>query len=489
MNWKRINLRFASNFQKLNNTKTMNLLKVTAIATLVFSTLTFTNISTNAETGIKTVYHVYINQQYIGTVSDKEIIEKLANEKINNAQNQFENDQINIENEITYIPEQVFRPQTNDDEAVQKASELFTVKSDATAIVIDGKPTAYVRDEQEANEVIENIKLHYVSKKDLAAIQEQKELQQPLPPLKKKQSRILDVNLDEKVSIQKDEVAPNQILSVDQAVDYLLKGTLKEKKYTVKDGDVLGQIAIDHHLKQKQILEMNPGIKEDSLKIGQELKVTAYVPLVHVIVQRETYKVEKVPYKKEIIEDKTMFKGDSKVRQKGQNGKSEITYIVTEENGTVTKKDIQKEKVIKKPVKYIVVQGTKVIPSRGSGSLSWPTNGGYVSSRMGYRWGKLHKGIDIARPSDRTIKAADNGVVVEAGWDSGGYGNMIKIDHRNGYVTIYGHLSSINVSVGQTVSKGSSIGIMGDTGDSTGIHLHFELHVNGSLKNPLDYLR
>jgi murein DD-endopeptidase MepM/ murein hydrolase activator NlpD len=100
----------------------------------------------------------------------------------------------------------------------------------------------------------------------------------------------------------------------------------------------------------------------------------------------------------------------------------------------------------------------------------------------------MHKGIDIARPSDRTIKAADNGVVVSAGW-GGGYGNKIVIDHRNGYRTLYGHMSSLKVKVGQTVSKGTAIGIMGATGDATGVHLHFEVYKNGSLVNPLSYLR
>jgi len=485
MDWKRRNLRFTSNFPKLNKTKAKILFKIAAIASLFILTLSFTNIPTNAETDIKTVYHVYINQQYIGTVSDKEIIEKLADEKIHNAQSQYGNDQIDISNDITYIPEQVFRPVSDNNETVQKALDILTVKAEAAGILINGKPIAYVRNEQDANIVIENLKLHYVSKEDLAAIK----TQQPLPPLKKNQSRILDVSLGEKVSIQNEEVDPDKILTVDQAVEYLLKGTLTEKKYTVKDGDVLGQIAEEHNLKQKQLVKMNPGIKKDSLKIGQKLKVTAYDPLVHVIVQTESYKVEKVPYKKEVIQDKSMFKGDTKVKQKGQNGKSAITYVVTEENGNVTKKDVKKEDVIQKPVTNIVVKGIKVVSSRGSGTFAWPTDGGYISSTMGYRWGTLHKGIDIARPSDRTIRAADNGVVVSAGWDNGGYGNMIEIDHRNGYVTIYGHLSSINVSVGQTVSKGASIGIMGATGDATGIHLHFEVHQNGSLKNPVDYIR
>ncbi len=102
------------------------------------------------------------------------------------------------------------------------------------------------------------------------------------------------------------------------------------------------------------------------------------------------------------------------------------------------------------------------------------------------RWGRYHKGIDIARPWDYTIKAADNGVVVSAGW-AGSYGNRIIIDHQNGMRTLYAHLSQINVSVGQTVAAGQKIGVMGSTGNSTGVHLHFEVYKNGVLQNPLSY--
>src|SRR5699024_8191581 len=106
-------------------------------------------------------------------------------------------------------------------------------------------------------------------------------------------------------------------------------------------------------------------------------------------------------------------------------------------------------KVVKEPVKKIVRIGTKVIPSRGTGELIWPADGGYISSYVGTRWGRMHKGIDIARPNSRTIMAADNGVVIEAGY-SGGYGNKIVINHNNGMKTVYAHLSSIGVHVGQT---------------------------------------
>jgi murein DD-endopeptidase MepM/ murein hydrolase activator NlpD len=183
-----------------------------------------------------------------------------------------------------------------------------------------------------------------------------------------------------------------------------------------------------------------------------------------------------------------MNKGDTKVKQEGKDGEKSVTFTSTEVNGSQTEKNVIEEKELKEPVKYIVLKGTKETPSRGSGSFAWPTNGGYISSKQGPRWGKTHKGIDIARPSDKTIKSVDNGVVVSAGWDDGGYGNKVVIDHQNGYKTIYAHLDSISVSAGQTVGRGEKIGIMGTTGQSTGVHLHIEVYKNGSLINPLDVL-
>jgi len=124
------------------------------------------------------------------------------------------------------------------------------------------------------------------------------------------------------------------------------------------------------------------------------------------------------------------------------------------------------------------------------GKFSWPTVGGYISSEMGQRWGRLHGGIDIARTDRSTsppILAAEGGVVVSAGFD-GGFGNKVVIDHGDGLKTVYAHLASISVSSGQSVSRGTQLGIMGTTGSSTGIHLHFEVHQNGQRQNPRNYL-
>jgi murein DD-endopeptidase MepM/ murein hydrolase activator NlpD len=123
---------------------------------------------------------------------------------------------------------------------------------------------------------------------------------------------------------------------------------------------------------------------------------------------------------------------------------------------------------------------------QGSGSLIWPANGS-ISSGFGMRWGRLHAGIDIPLPVGTGIRAADSGSVAIAGW-VGGYGNYICVQHGGSLSTCYGHLSSIGVSVGQSVSQGQVIGSSGNTGNSTGPHLHFETRVNGNPVDPLGYL-
>lgn len=117
----------------------------------------------------------------------------------------------------------------------------------------------------------------------------------------------------------------------------------------------------------------------------------------------------------------------------------------------------------------------------GSGAFIWPA-GNHVLSGNDFWDG--HLAIDIAAGEGAPIYAADSGVVVFAGWSTGGYGNMVMIDHGNGYQTVYGHLSSVKVGCGQSVSAGSIIGFSGSTGNSTGAHLHFEVRYQGGFVSP-----
>jgi murein DD-endopeptidase MepM/ murein hydrolase activator NlpD len=129
--------------------------------------------------------------------------------------------------------------------------------------------------------------------------------------------------------------------------------------------------------------------------------------------------------------------------------------------------------------------GTDTGTVSGAG-LRWPV-GGPVTSEFGYRWGRLHAGIDIGAGTGTPIRAAKAGTVIFAG-TQGGYGNCVIIDHGGGLSTLYGHMSRIGARDGEDVSGGDVIGYVGSTGHSTGPHLHFETRVGGSPQNPRRYL-
>jgi len=118
----------------------------------------------------------------------------------------------------------------------------------------------------------------------------------------------------------------------------------------------------------------------------------------------------------------------------------------------------------------------------------WPAKG-VVTSPYGWRWGRMHKGIDIAAPIGTPVFAAAPGVVVTAGWNSGGYGNLVDVQHADGSLTRYAHNYRIMVQVGQLVAQGQEISEMGTSGYSTGPHCHFEVHPRGhGAVNPIAYL-
>ena len=144
-----------------------------------------------------------------------------------------------------------------------------------------------------------------------------------------------------------------------------------------------------------------------------------------------------------------------------------------------------------------VVPGMPMLPGAGeflpqapaeSNGYVWPTRGTFTSG-YGWRWGRMHRGIDIAGPVGTPVVAAASGVVVRSGWNSGGYGNVVDIRHRDGSMTRYAHNSRLLVREGQQVTQGQSIAQMGSTGYSTGPHLHFEIHLPGNgTVNPIAYL-
>ena len=128
------------------------------------------------------------------------------------------------------------------------------------------------------------------------------------------------------------------------------------------------------------------------------------------------------------------------------------------------------------------------LPGSGAGDYIWPTQGVF-SSGYGWRWGRMHKGIDLANSTGTPIVAAKEGRVSFAGWHDGGYGYLVEISHANGSTTRYAHNSRLLVAHGQEVRQGEVISQMGSTGNSTGPHLHFEIIAPGmGAMNPLNFL-
>ncbi len=135
-------------------------------------------------------------------------------------------------------------------------------------------------------------------------------------------------------------------------------------------------------------------------------------------------------------------------------------------------------------------QSTSIVPApTGAASAAgfvWPVHG-VLTSGFGWRWGRMHEGIDLAVASGTSVVSSAAGTVIVAGW-AGGYGNLVVVDHGNGVSTAYGHNTSVTVGVGQSVAQGQLIAYAGSTGHSTGPHVHFEVRINGSPVDPLGYL-
>ena len=130
--------------------------------------------------------------------------------------------------------------------------------------------------------------------------------------------------------------------------------------------------------------------------------------------------------------------------------------------------------------------GVSVVSTVSSSGFVWPVSGS-VTSNFGWRWGRMHEGVDISAPTGAPIVAAAAGRVIYASWMSG-YGNLVVVDHGGGLATAYAHLSAYGTSTGASVAQGQTIGYVGCTGHCFGSHLHFEVRVNGSPVDPLGYL-
>lgn len=183
-----------------------------------------------------------------------------------------------------------------------------------------------------------------------------------------------------------------------------------------------------------------------------------------------------------VLEEDDWYEGERKVLEEGTSGMKDVTAEVFYVNGQEAARQIVSENVTAESVARVVKVGTKERPS-----FIKPLNGGSFSSGFGGRWGRRHEGVDWSCGVGTRVFASCKGTVTYAGWQNG-YGNTIVINHGDGFKSRYAHLNSISVSSGQKVEQGQQIGCSGNTGRSTGPHLHFEILLDGEPVNPMNYL-
>ncbi len=298
-----------------------------------------------------------------------------------------------------------------------------------------------------------------------------------------KEDGVKNIRFSDPIYVAATKAKQDQITKDDDAYAQLVEEKGEEAVYVVQPGDYMELIAQKNNMDVAQLKELNPQIESDEdLYYDDRLNVMVpSAPLSVMVDRQETYE-ENYYAEVEYEDDDSMYIGESTVVQDGQEGKHIVTDLVTYEGDVEAGREQLEETVEVAAVAQIVKRGTKSRPT-----YMYPVTNWNVTSTFGYRWGRLHAGTDVGIPIGTTVRASRSGRVVTAGW-VGGYGNCVMIDHGDGIQTRYGHLSQVLVSVGQYVDQGEQIALSGNTGRSTGPHLHFEVRVNGEATDATPYL-
>ena len=301
---------------------------------------------------------------------------------------------------------------------------------------------------------------------------------------------IKSIDFNENVEVVKTYVDKDEISTLDAAIAEVTKEKETSKIYVVESGDTIGLVAQKNGLSVDELLEMNSSTLENEnsmLHVGDELKVTSPEPELSILKTEEKYFADYYDAEVQYIDNDDWYTTEQKVLQEPEKGYRKMIADITYKNDEQVRDDIVYENIVKEAIPKIVERGTKTPPT-----YIYPVSG-RVSSSFGRRKAPkkgastYHKGMDFAVPTGTAIRATSGGVVTKAGWGSG-YGYVVYIKHPDGKESRYGHCSKVLVKAGQSVKQGEKIALSGNTGISTGPHLHFEILVGGSQVNPLKYL-
>lgn len=419
-----------------------------------------------------TAYEYSYNGQKLGLVKEKDDVLQIT-DLVQGALTEEKNMKIVIDakDDITFHRKLALDESQidNSEQVLKRLTYMGDLKVKATGIYVDGKKIGAVQDRKTAEQALKDVADKYTKQGDNTEVE--------------------SVRFLEKVDIKTANTDLEDLHSEEEMVDLLCTSGEKETVHKVVAGDTLHSIAKKYDVWEDQLLEDNKGINSKKLEVGSNIIVKQQAPvLTYEVVEKITYD-KVIEHKVEEQKSADIYEGMTETQQAGSDGLSEITARVTLQNGKKVEEEALVTTVKEEPVTEVVLVGTKERPPTvGSGKYIWPLKDSFTqSSGFGSRWGRQHKGIDLAVSVGTTVYAADGGTVVEAQY-SGSYGNVVMIDHQNGQETRYAHNSKLLVKKGDKVYQGQPIAKSGNTGRSTGPHVHFEIRFNGEPRNPLNYL-
>ncbi|HWQ80450.1 MAG TPA: M23 family metallopeptidase [Anaerovoracaceae bacterium] len=419
--------------------------------------------------GNATAYEYVYNGKVLGVVKNQEDVYKTIDIIGDKLSVQYDADIIiDKEKDIRFNKIVAMNQEIDDQEDIlNRLTYMSDMKANGKGIYVDGQLTAILESEKTARDILQEVQNEFL--KTDPNIHYEK------------------IGFAENIVIQDVETKLGSIEGRDAVLEYLMTGAMEQKIHVVQSGETFSEIAKMYGKKQNELAATNPDVVPEKLHIGQEISLNQIVPLITVQTTEIAQYKEEIPFDITYENTAALYKNEQTVKSRGANGEKDVVAEIVRNNGLEVSRNEISANVLSEPVSQVVLVGTKEPPPLiGTGTFIYPIRG-TLTSRYGTRWGRLHAGIDLAAPIGTHIKAADGGVVTFSGYN-GQLGYMVAIDHGGGRVTWYGHCSKLMVEKGDKVYQGQHIANVGNTGRSTGPHLHFEVHINGNTKNPLNYL-
>ena len=447
-------------------------------------------------------YRVYLKGELIGLIKSEDELNNYINDKQQDIKEKYGVNKVYIPNDINVVKDITY------ENNLTSVSSVYNTISEKSPFTIKGyvftidktKSTDYTEGtDEDPNATVEDkekiIKINVLDKelfknsvmKTVFSFVTEEEYENVI---NETQNAIIDTGeiiealyIEDYITSKEAYIPVNEKIytNEEELTQVLLFGSDKNMSvYTVSKEDTLESVAEANKMNVNELLIANSALRSENALLyeGQQLTVGVMNPLFSMVEEKHVVSDQTISYKTEYVYDNTKMVGEQYVRTQGSNGITRVTQKVKIVNGETINALISGSEEIKPVVNEVIVRGGKRPTIVSAGNWGWPTNIPYIiTSNYGWRWGRLHRGVDISGTGyGSPIYAAKPGVVVDVSYHNS-FGFYVTINHQNGYYSRYEHMANLSryVKPGDYVKMGDTIGDMGNSGASQGTHLHFEI--------------